>query len=235
MCWYTLPCSYLSHKFFFLRRKNWERFFVNFILFVDVFAVISVLITVVSSGLSNVVRISPPGGGPITLARLTGFAAIACTGMAIYDPRRRVAGTECSWANGHHVMTGSRAPALFLGLVLLLVPVLMLFNRSTRVHFKYVLVLAAGLVLLGIPAWNYAVEQDYGFANRFTLITSGEQGESIETREDYYRKAWAFAKDSSGMGDGIGSWARLYYGNDAMADLVTTYSWKSLLSKVRLE
>lgn len=202
----------------FLRiRANLFRFFVAYIMFVDVFAIVSVILSLSASGMAGVLRISPPGGGPITLARLAGFGAIACICLAFFHRHRPLL-----LANGIGLtlvtfMTGSRAPTVFLILSLIAIPFVLMLNIKAKRQVVAAMTTLALSALLAVPIWNYAIEHEYAFAKRFTLITSQDRGTSVELRESFYGAALTFANDAKGLGNGIGAWSRLYFGDDRIA------------------
>lgn len=197
--------------------KRMYRFLWQFVLFVCILAAASVVISISESGLDGLQRISPPGGGPITLARMTGFAAIACIGFYIVGHHRKVAGLSALILVLVTFATGSRGPALFLVLVLLIAILASLINGRTR---RRAVALISGAVagsLVLISAAYYATSRDLPFARRYLLLVSDDKGGSVNTRADYLDRALVFADSSGYMGWGTGSWRELVGSTESRA------------------
>lgn len=194
-----------------------QKFFLNFIGFIDFFALASVALAIGSHGLSGILRIAPPGGGPITLARLTGFATIACVGLAMQHNWRKLLLLNGFLLLVITFMTGSRAPALFLVLVLLIIPLVSSVNGNSRRQVAPLVILILLAALLAFPAWNFAIDHQLSFAERFALLTSNDKGVSVGAREDFYGAALDISRQAGGAAQGIGSWPILYYGRDFQA------------------
>lgn len=185
-----------------------RRFFVGFALVADAFGLVALAWTLSTVSFSGLLRISLPGSGPITLARVLALGTIACVALAFADDRRRrlyLANSACLALLTF--LTGSRAPALFLFITLLIVPWLALSNRSLRRFsprlFLFVIILAAAL----IPVWRLLREANLPVVQRFELLFQEDKGASIDERAYYYKLALHLSRENSWHGYGTGSWA----------------------------
>jgi O-antigen ligase len=203
---------------YFVNQERVVRFLLAFVLFIDAFAGFSVLQALMSTGLEGIQRIAPPGGGPVTLARLVGLAAITCIGLSLFSPRHG------RWLtlNGLILtlvcfLTGSRAPALFLVITIALLPVLLALNTRQRGQSIKTLVVFLLLAVLAVPAIQLFAVADYPFVQRFELLLAADQGESVNIRRQFYSKAIQEAEDARWLGLGVGGWALEVEGVDERA------------------
>jgi hypothetical protein len=196
-----------------------EMTLIGLIGLVNVFAAASLAITVATQGLMGVKRIAPPGGGPITLARMLGFAAIACIGIALYKSGRVRFLLLCNAVVLILMifLTGSRAPALFIALVLLLFPVLATIGKRTRRQAKLIALFLGALAVAMVPLWQFADQLGFSFVNRFALLVQDDKGGSVYARVDYFDVSIGIIEKTGGAINGIGSWPLLVEGVDRRA------------------
>jgi hypothetical protein len=182
------------------------RFLKVFVGFVALLASASLITSLAQTGLSGLQRITPPGGGSITLARMTGLAAIACLGMYLARSNRS------TWLIGTFAfalvtfLTGSRAPTLFLFLAILVVTLPLMMNRVSRKQ-GVVLTLALGVGMsLMAAAFAIAINIGLPFAQRYLLLLQSGGGTSITVRTMFIEDALELAQRSPIAGFGVGSW-----------------------------
>jgi hypothetical protein len=193
------------------------RHLMLFVGFVGLLASVSIVASLAASGIAGLQRISPLGGGPITLARLTGFAAIACVALFVTDRHKKVAVLAAVFLTTTTFATGSRGPTLFLIFVLVLAVPLMFLNQSTRRASVRLLWLSicGGSVFIAFMA--YAIQANLPFAQRYLLLISDDRGASINTRANFLDQAKQFSARSWYMGSGTGSWPDLMGLEDVVA------------------
>jgi O-antigen ligase len=102
--------------------------------------------------------------------------------------------------------TGSRAPALFLVLLLMVFPLVSSLNRLSRRQSRSILLAGIAMFFLAIPLMRYAIDRELPFAMRFALILREDKGVSVRLREDDLATGLALARDNNWVGYGTGSW-----------------------------
>lgn len=212
---YAIAFVVLS-QFVFRSVDHIQKFLIIFISFVSVLALISSILAVQQYGLLGMQRITPPGGGPITLARLLGFAVIACIGLSFFHPKKKVFLTGAMILGIVTFATGSRGPAIFLVVLALSFPVLASLNQRTRRQAIGLGGIFIGIVLLIIPMLRLAVDSGIPFVARFALLFESGKGTSVSARQDFITTGLDLAADSKYLGWGIGSWPLLTQGEDVI-------------------
>lgn len=194
--------------------KSFQNFLIVFIVFVSCMAMLSLAFAIQANGLLGIQRISPPGGGPITLARLLGFAVIASIGLVYFHPRKRLLLANAAFMTLIAFATGSRGPAIFLILLVLSFPFLAALNKRTRRQARGMIAAMSALTLLLFPVMQLALVKEVPFATRFVLLLEEERGASVTTREDFMLTGLRLASQFDYLGSGIGSWPLLTTGED---------------------
>ncbi len=196
-------------------RRYVKQLLVYIVAVGSAFGILSLILGVISHGLTGIQRLSPPGGGPITLARMVGFAAIASLGLWASGGRRhRQYGIASISLLMLTVVTGSRAPALFAGVMILVLVGMILPKRSMRDKALRYMALICGIVLLLLGFWKSTGISDTPFMQRFELLAQDDRGASIQAREDNIPVALKLGRIQPYTGLGAGSWATEIYGRD---------------------
>ena len=196
--------------------RSWahlERFLVWLMVFALGIATVSLLLAIQKYGPLGFQRIDSPGGGPITLARMIGFGAIASFGLALVRKQSLYA------ISGIYLamicfFTGSRGPTLFLALTLLLAVPLTAIHQQTRrqaVRLVFVFAILGAVVAAG---FQYAASQNAPFIERFQLLGQSDKGGSIAERGSYFELTLQYSERRDWLGYGSGGWALEITGKD---------------------
>ena len=188
------------------RKDSRKQFAIMYLLAVGAMSGLAVALAIAEHGLLGIQRISPIGGGPITLGRFTGFAALICMAYYLRNGRKRSL-LGLAWFMGITLLNGSRGPlfALLLAVVVLLIPSLVAPSVRGRA-WKLAAFLIASVVAF-VAAFLLAVSAGAPFARRYVILfTSEGGGSSVSARLDWILETREMLERAPFWGSGVASW-----------------------------
>lgn len=201
---YVLPAIFLGSE------RRIASFFSFFLYFSVAAGALALILALSTTSVSNLQRISLPGSGPITLARIlaTGAILAACRAFGHRSGRRRW------WLVTAFLMavtfaTGSRGPALFALAVVMAIPIIAVFDKHLRRRAPGAALVVSALLIGAILAWLRLQNSNLFFVRRFQLLVSEDRGASVNAREENIDLALRLARENHYQPHGLGSWSRL--------------------------
>lgn len=186
--------------------KARELFARYYLIVVGAMSVTAFAIAVAQQGLMGIRRIAPIGGGPITIGRFAGFAAILCLALFLSNGKKgNLIGF--TWFLSFTLLNGSRGPLLALLITLGLFSIVMFMVKSVRKRglglAAYLLASVLGMTVMFLSAAAAGVP----FAQRYMLLfTSDGRGDSVDVRSAMLSDSRELYHLAPFWGSGVASW-----------------------------
>jgi O-antigen ligase len=186
-------------------------FLVSILGLAHIAGAVAVLNAIQTSGLANLQRLTLPGSGPVTLARLLGLASIIALGMSfsMNRGRRNMLRIDALFLLALVFLTGSRAPALFLGFSLVMLLIIQNVSSQPRHRWTRLVFIMLVFVFASSLVRPLLTNSNIPALRRFDLLFQQDRGVSVDARTKNYQLALEGAKDQHYRGLGVGSWAFL--------------------------